>query len=196
MHQIFNTLIDSFIADRIGIAENFLTKDLSFHLKKNLLRLQKNNELVRAGTGDTNKLIHGNLYRTDRIHWLDRDHNNEYENTFLDLVEEFIVFLNETCYTGITGYEFHYTIYEKGDSYKKHIDQFRHNDSRKFSMVIYLNDNWQHGDGGELCIYQDLIPQFISPLNGKSVFFRSSEMEHEVLCSHKPRLSITGWLKS
>jgi Rps23 Pro-64 3,4-dihydroxylase Tpa1-like proline 4-hydroxylase len=51
--------------------------------------------------------------------------------------------LNATCYTGITDYEFHYTLYEKGSFYKKHFDQFRNNDSRQYSMIMYLNTNWQ-----------------------------------------------------
>ena len=36
----------------------------------------------------------------------------------------------------------------------------------------------------------------LSPTNGKIVFFKSSELAHEVLLSNQPRMSITGWLKS
>jgi SM-20-related protein len=32
-------------------------------------------------------------------------------------------------------------------------------------------------------------------MSGKSVFFKSSELVHEVLTTNKPRMSITGWLK-
>jgi SM-20-related protein len=60
---------------------------------------------------------------------------------------------------------------------------------------MYLNADWQPADGGELCIYHTDRLQHISPINGKSVFFKSNEMEHEVLITGKPRLSITGWLK-
>ena len=63
-------------------------------------------------------------------------------------------------------------------------------------MIMYLNDDWEIRDGGELCIYHENGKQNISPNNGKSVFFKSSELEHEVLVTHKPRMSITGWLKS
>ena len=31
---------------------------------------------------------------------------------------------------------------------------------------------------------------------GKSVFFKSNELEHEVLVTYLPRMSITGWLKT
>ena len=61
---------------------------------------------------------------------------------------------------------------------------------------VYLNDEWKENDGGELCVHNEGNRQNISPLNGKSVFFKSNELEHEVLVTHKPRMSITGWLKS
>ena len=129
------------------------------------------------------------------IYWLDRKHNNAYENNFFDLMDSFVSYLNRTCYTGITGYEFHYALYEEGSFYKKHYDQFRNNESRQYSMIMYLNTNWQQNDGGELCIHHREGLQNITPVNGKSVFFKSSEVEHEVLLTNKPRMSITGWLK-
>ncbi|WP_082468488.1 2OG-Fe(II) oxygenase [Pedobacter sp. R20-19] len=110
-------------------------------------------------------------------------------------MDKFVLYLNQTCYTGITGYEFHYTLYEPGTYYAKHIDQFQNNGSRQYSMIMYLNADWKTEDGGELCIYQNETPQNISPDSGKSVFFRSSDLLHEVLVTHKQRMSITGWLK-
>lgn len=62
-------------------------------------------------------------------------------------------------------------------------------------MIMYLNSDWQIDDGGELCIYNEDDCQHISPTQGKSVFFKSDELEHEVLLANKPRMSITGWLK-
>jgi SM-20-related protein len=119
-----------------------------------------------------------------------------YENLFFDLMDRFVAYLNSTCYTGITGYEFHYALYETGSFYKRHLDQFRSNKSRAFSMIMYLNADWETKDGGELCVYHADRIQTIAPENGKCVFFRSNELEHEVLVTHKPRLSITGWLKT
>jgi SM-20-related protein len=63
-------------------------------------------------------------------------------------------------------------------------------------FVQYLNEDWQPKDGGELCVYPSGETQTIDPLNGKCVFFKSDQLEHEVLLSHQPRMSITGWLKS
>ena len=196
MENIFNTLIDSFIQNKVGIAENFLSKSLSLHLKQNLVTLYQEKLLKNAGTGNLEQFKQDSLFRSDIIYWLDRKHNDVHENIFFDLMDAFVIFLNSTCYTSITSYEFHYTLYEKGSFYKRHIDQFKSNDSRQFSMIMYLNSEWKEADGGELCIHHEGRTEHIPPTSGKSVFFKSSELEHEVLVSNEPRMSITGWLKS
>ena len=193
--KIFDTLIDSFISNKIGIADNFLSEALALHLKENLYGLYSRKLLLSAGTGNETLVLHNKLVRSDRIYWLDRRHNDIHENAFFDLVDSFVAYLNSTCYTGITGYEFHYTMYEEGSFYKKHLDQFKNNSSRQYSMIVYLNEDWQKADGGELCIHHAGKLQTISPANGKSVFFKSNELEHEVLVTTRERLSITGWLK-
>ena len=195
MLKTFNTLIDSFIDSKVGIAENFLSEVLASHLKENLNLLYSGRQMLSAGTGNEAVAVQNKLIRGDKIYWLDRKHNNPHENDFFDLMDSFVSHLNSTCYTGITGYEFHYTLYETGSFYKKHLDQFRNNGSRQYSMIMYLNADWKENDGGELRIHHIDSQQNISPVNGKSVFFKSSELEHEVLLTNKPRLSITGWLK-
>lgn len=196
MQNIFDTLIDNYIHTKVGIAENFLNKSLAANLAKNLNSLYTEKQLNAAGTGNDTLVEHNKLFRSDMIYWLDRQHNNPHENDFFDLIDKFVSHLNATCYTSITGYEFHYAYYEKGSFYKKHIDQFRNNSSRQYSLIFYLNEDWLATDGGELCIYHANTVQKISPENGKSVFFRSSDLEHEVLPATKARLSVTGWLKT
>jgi SM-20-related protein len=195
LDNTFNRLINSFIETQVGMTEDFLSVSLAAHLKANLKALYADNQLKAAGIGNDSVFLQDKLIRSDKIYWLDRAHNDVHENTFFDLMDSFIVFLNRECYTGIMGYEFHYALYEKDSFYKKHLDQFQNNKSRAFTMIMYLNVDWQEKDGGELCIYHDDTVQRISPMNGKCVFFKSSELVHEVLLTHKPRLSITGWLK-
>lgn len=196
MQNIFDTLINSYIEKNVGIDANFLSESLSKQLKVNLLQLYKDKHFLAAGVGNNAVLSLNKLVRSDLIYWLDRKHNNIHENSFLDLMDNFIAYLNNTCYTGITGYEFHYTMYEKGSFYKKHIDQFQNNKSRAFSMIMYLNVDWKIEDGGELCLYHKDYQENVSPMNGKCIFFKSSELAHEVLITHQQRLSITGWLKT
>lgn len=194
MQNIFDSLINSYIDNKVGIVENFLPHSLALRLRYNLLKVYDEKQFISAGTGNE-KATQNKSVRSDVIYWLDRNHDAPHENDFFDLVDAFVRHLNNTCYTGITGYEFHYALYETGSFYKKHMDQFRNNDSRKYSMIMYLNEGWQDGDGGELNIHHEDWVQNISPVNGKSVFFKSNELEHEVLVAHKPRMSITGWLK-
>lgn len=196
MVEIFNFLIDSFIKDKVGIANNFISVSLASHLKDNLTKLYQSNSMRSAGIGNEVIINQNKLIRSDVIYWLDRSHDNVHENAFFELIDSFVLYLNSTCYTGITGYEFHYTLYESGSFYTKHIDQFQQNGSRAFSMIMYLNADWKLGDGGELQIHHVDHLQTISPTNGKSVFFKSSELAHEVLLTDVPRMSITGWLKT
>jgi SM-20-related protein len=196
LQDIFDCLIDSFVADKVGITENFLSVALAAHLKENLITLFMDNQFLNAGIGNNALLTTDKLLRSDKIYWLDRAHENASEDRFFDLMDRFVLYLNTTCYTGITGYEFHYALYETGSFYKRHLDQFKSDKRRAFSMILYLNVDWVIADGGELCIYHTDHDQTISPMNGKCVFFRSSELEHEVLITNKPRLSITGWLKT
>ncbi len=192
----FETLISSYIENKIGICNLFVSEKLGIQLKTNLLALHEKKLMIAAGTGNVEKLVFDKLVRSDSIYWLDRQHADKYENEFLDLMDDFISYLNLTCYTGITGCEFHYTLYEAGSFYKKHIDQFQNNESRKFSMISYLNKDWVVEDGGQLMIHQSNSEQEITPTNGKTIFFKSNELPHEVLVTNKQRVSITGWLTS
>jgi len=196
LQTTFDCLIDSYINDQVGLADHFLSRPLAAHLKANLYTLYTNQHLQPAGIGNNALLVQDNQVRGDKIYWLDRAHNNPHENDFFDLIDRFVAYLNATCYTGITGYEFHYALYEQGAFYKRHLDQFKNNPDRAFSMIQYLNADWLQQDGGELRIYHHDHIQTIAPTDGKCVFFKSSALEHEVLLTHQPRLSITGWLKT
>jgi SM-20-related protein len=195
LQTTFNCLIDSFIENKVGLAEDFLSVSLAANLKANLRSLYAKDQLRPAGIGNNAVLVKDKLIRNDKIYWLDRQHDNAAEQLFFELMDAFVSYLNRTCYTGITGYEFHYALYEKGSFYKKHLDQFKNNTSRAYSIIMYLNADWQEKDGGELVLYHADHIQTIAPMNGKCVFFKSSELEHEVLITHQPRMSITGWLK-
>lgn len=195
MEESFETLIASFIENNIGIADDFLSEDLCQRLKENMLTLNERSLMETAGVGNDSKMIFDNLIRNDKIYWLDKKHNNEFENAFLDQIDAFVAHLNKTCFTNIKSYEFHYSLYEIGSFYRPHFDQFEDDDKRQFSMVSYLNPNWKNNDGGELQIYQNHNNQKISPIQGKTIFFKSHDLEHEVLVTNERRFSITGWLK-
>ena len=148
-----------------------------------------------AGIGNDRVKDANQQMRSDKICWLDKNNNNVFEQEFLELAEAFIGHLNSTCFTSINSYEFHYAVYEEGNFYKRHIDQFRSDNQRKFSLINYLNEDWLEEDGGQLYLYQDETVQKIQPESKTAVFFKSDEMEHEVALCNRSRMSITGWLK-
>jgi len=191
----FETIIESYIKNQVGISDSFLDEVLAGHLKNNILQLHQQQLLKGAFTGNEEGRNKDSKVRGDSIYWLDRKHNDVYENEFFDRMDAFVLYLNNSCYTGITSYEFHYTLYEPGTFYKRHKDQFKNDSSRQFSIISYLNEDWMLEDGGQLLIQLPHEEQLISPTNGKTVFFKSNELEHEVLNTTKNRMSITGWLK-
>jgi SM-20-related protein len=75
------------------------------------------------------------------------------------------------------------------------LDQFRGDRARVISVITYLNPDWTDEDGGHLALYTDKGPVHILPRWGRTVMFRSEELEHEVLPGRKERRSITGWLR-
>ena len=195
MNEQFDILIDSYLSDHVGIAPAFLSQKLSTELQQNIIQLQKNEMMTAAGIGNEEVKDANQKMRTDKIYWLDKKHNNKFENEFLQHAENFIERLNSTCYAGINVYEFHYAVYEEGSFYRRHKDQFKNNDSRKFSLISYLNENWVAADGGQLQIYQNDTMKQIEPRSQTAVLFKSDETEHEVIKANRSRMSITGWLK-
>ena len=195
MNEQFDLLIDSYLSNNIGIAPGFLTEKLSAGLQQNIIQLQKDELMTPAGIGNEQVKDTTQQMRSDKIYWLDKKHGNLFENEFLQLAENFIERLNNTCYAGINAYEFHYAVYEKGSFYKRHKDQFKNNNHRKFSLITYLNENWLATDGGQLQVYQNDTMQEIQPHSQTAVLFKSDETEHEVIKANRSRMSITGWLK-
>ena len=196
MHEQFDLLIDSYLSHKIGINTGFLTEKLSDGLFQSILQLQKDQRMTLAGIGNDVVKDAGQKVRGDKICWLDKKNNNVFEQEFLLQIENFIEYLNSTCYTGINAYEFHYAVYEAGSFYKRHKDQFKNNNSRKYSLVCYLNKDWLQEDGGHLQVYQNDTMQQVMPHAQTAVLFKSDETEHEVTLANRSRMSITGWLKS
>ncbi|MDB5202179.1 MAG: 2OG-Fe(II) oxygenase [Ferruginibacter sp.] len=194
MNMKFDQLIDSYLENKVGITENFMSEELCDGLRQNIITLEEDNQLRSAGIGNEENDGRQKM-RSDRTYWMDKTHPNQFEQEFLQLAEDFIGRLNDTCYAGINDYEFHYAVYDEGAYYHKHRDQFKSDDQRKYSFINYLNRDWLDEDGGHLLVYPGTDVQKILPEARTAVFFKSDEMEHEVTLAHRRRSSISGWLK-
>ncbi|HPE60651.1 MAG: 2OG-Fe(II) oxygenase [Thiothrix sp.] len=163
-----------------------------------------------AGIGREQDYRRVKRVRSDRIHWL--DDNDPGTGDYFVWMEALRLGLNRALFLGLFDYECHFAWYPQGARYQTHIDAFRGNSNRRLSTVLYLNPDWQDGDGGELVVHAPRPEQAarlpglalpatgtelvrVQPLAGTLVVFLSEVFPHEVLPVHKPRYSVTGWFR-
>jgi len=155
---------------------------------------QANFEAAHVGRGVDKKQI--NSIRGDVIRWLDED--NETDQAYLAWMEKLRSTLNEALYLGLFDYESHYAIYGAGTGYAKHLDVLTGKKNRVLTTVLYLNEDWQSSDGGELVLFEPEgieVLATVAPKFGTMIIFLSESFPHEVLISHSTRRSITGWFR-
>ena len=193
----FEHLIQGLISNGYGYNDDFMTTDSVLGLRNNIQNLSTSGKMKSAGLGSQKDYHKNKLIRGDKIKWIETTSDDQYEVLFLKKIKHFINYLNRTCYTSINTFESHYADYEQNSFYKRHLDQFKNNKGRKYSLIFYLNADWQEEDGGLLSLYpKDGEQKDIAPIGGRMVFFKSDEMEHEVYPSFtRNRISIAGWLK-
>jgi SM-20-related protein len=133
--------------------------------------------------------------RSDRIMWIE-DQTSLVEKKALGSLQNLKTELREYFRVGLESIECHYSIYEPGQFYVRHRDTTHNENRRVFSFVIYLNFDWQVGDGGHLVGYgtdENLLFN-ISPQAGQMILFKS-ELEHEVQRANRTRYALTGWIR-
>lgn len=194
----FEELIQGLIDHQFGVCNDFLSQTELAGLRANLYELSENGHLKNAGIGNKRALHKDKSIRGDQVKWIDEQSSNVFESGYLKKIWRFIDYLNVSCFTSIQTFESHYANYACGEFYKRHLDQFKNEKGRKFSIVLYLNQDWKMEDEGLLSLYPEAgDQQNISPKEGRLVFFRSNEMEHEVHPSPtRDRSSIAGWMKN
>lgn len=151
-------------------------------------------QAARIGRGLARK--HIQAVRGDVISWLDATDSTDH--AYLDLMETLRFGLNEALFMGLFDFECHYAIYGAGAGYAKHSDVLDGNRNRIVSTVLYLNEDWQAGDGGELVLFDpagETIIATVAPTFGTMIIFLSESFPHEVLRSLATRRSIAGWFR-
>lgn len=146
------------------------------------------------GRGAANRRIES--LRGDCIRWFDA--TNHTDRAYLAWMEELRLGLNAALFLGLFDYECHYAIYGAGAGYNKHSDVITGTRQRVLSTVLYLNEGWQDGDGGQLRLFDsvgDGIIATIQPVFGTLVIFLSEVFPHQVLTANRQRRSIAGWFR-
>jgi len=154
-------------------------------------------EWQRARIGRNDEAQRATDIRRDKIQWLDINMGLAVQD-YLERMEFIRREVNRDLFLGLFEYEAHFAQYEEGDFYKKHLDAFRGNESRKLTTVFYLNEDWTEEKGGELKVYDlnDQLIDVVAPIAGRLVVFLSERFPHEVLPANAKRFSIAGWFRT
>nr|WP_240919656.1 2OG-Fe(II) oxygenase [Oceanimonas sp. MB9] len=191
---VFDDIITAIAGPGMGIFPGFLDPGQTAALRRDFTALP-DWQLTHAGIGREHDHHNNERIRTDKTRWLDG--TTAPQQAYMALMAELQQLFNRQLFMGLRDYECHYARYDQGDFYKKHLDAFRGRSNRRLTTVLYLNDDWQPDQGGELLIYGDRGEPLhrVRPEGGTLVCFLSERFPHEVLPARRPRLSIAGWFR-
>jgi SM-20-related protein len=195
MNKIFESIADGIAEHGYSIIDDFLSSE---EVKQILaLPAYQDEELStfkQAGIGKRNDKVIVEVIRGDYIKWIDKNTAPPPVATYLNKLDSLIAFINQSLFLSLKDYEVHLTQYPVDSYYKRHLDQFKKDDHRKLSVILYLNPDWLPAHGGSLRMYLEDDTLDALPIAGRLVCFRSDFIEHEVLPATRERRSITGWL--
>lgn len=193
MEQL-SSLTQSLVEQGYAIRENFIPSELASALLARLKLHLNKDEFTQAGIGSGGDFQKRNSIRGDEILWIPKQATEQEFVAWNNLMQVFSEELNQQLFAGIRDFEFHLAHYPIGTYYDRHLDQFKGRNNRILSCILYLNENWKLGDGGELVLYTNDKPVTIAPIFGTFVCFFSDTFEHEVLTTQVDRYSVTGWM--
>jgi SM-20-related protein len=177
-----------------------LSAEEGLHLKSECTASHADGAFRRAGVGRGNSLQIREDIRRDEVMWIEPGEASAPRTLYLASLEILRLALNERFFLGLFNYEGHFAIYPQGAFYKAHLDRHAGTQDRIITVILYLNEGWKSGDGGELKIWtsadgQDGGYELIEPRMGTMVCFMAGDFWHEVLPATKQRASITGWFR-
>lgn len=207
LHTHLNTIINDLSKNGYAICENFLPESIIKALAAEAENRFNNGEMHVAKTGK-NTSLQQPTFRNDSIYWLDEDSQNLNTQTYFTQMHVLKNMLNKSLLLNLHDMETHLAVYPISGVYLKHVDQFKQTNyapkqQRLLSSILYLNDNWQAHDGGELRLYlnntnSETANNYIDilPSAGRLVLFLSADFWHEVLPATRYRISLTGWFRA
>ena len=181
-------------AGGVGVQDDFLSQVRIRALIECAHRRLVRGDFSAARVGADQRLQLREEIRGDHTCWLTAPLFTE-ERALLSDLEQLRLEFNARGFLGLFDLELHYARYPPGAGYARHVDQLQGRDQRRVSFVLYLNDAWQPGDGGELRIFCLEGVRDFEPIAGRLVCFLTAGREHAVLPTRQARLSITGWFR-
>ena len=172
----------------------------SLRLRTECCEANERGDFKRAGVGRGLDLRVREDIRRDEVMWLQTGAASAEQMVYLAKLELLRLALNQRFFLGLFEFEGHFAIYPEGAFYKAHLDRHAGTNDRIVTIILYLNPDWQSGDGGELKLWT--TPEgkagafiLIEPRMGTLVCFMAGDFWHEVLPATKTRMSITGWFR-
>lgn len=191
-----HSLEDNIYERGFHVIDNFLDHHNYQVLSLTIQTLYQKNQFRQAKVADLLNSMEQSNIRGDKILWLGREAANASLSAYFQKIDMITHQLNQSLFLGLIDFEAHFSVYEPGTFYRKHIDQFQTTQDRRISFVYYLNDDWQPFFAGQLNIYDrnDQLIANILPIKNRFICF-SSDLPHEVCETKQIRYSITGWIK-
>ncbi|MCA9668686.1 MAG: 2OG-Fe(II) oxygenase [Myxococcales bacterium] len=175
-----------------AVREGFVDEAHIAALAAEARELYREGRFRRAGIGASRKLARD--IRGDEIWWIDIP--TAEQARYLARLAELASEVNRALLLGLISVECHLARYAAGLGYDRHRDRQQGDDARVLSCTLYLNDDWQPEDGGQLRLHPPGEPALdVLPRAGTMACFLSDELEHEVLPARRARWSLTSWLR-
>lgn len=193
--SIFADALDQLRARGVAVVRGLFSQPLLHGIRDEVVATDTQ-QFELAGIGRGRDLHLNQQVRTDRVLWLEGQ--SPWARAYLAVMEDLRINLNRSLLLGLQDYECHWAYYPAGGFYRRHLDAFRGQSNRRLSTVLYLNPEWQVGDGGQLAIYEGSGEQpllTVDPQFGTLVMFLSEQFPHEVLPTRRARYSVTGWFR-
>ena len=201
MEDLLDHISQEIYSNSYVVVDNFVDEAFRKALLKEQTDLLNQGQFTKAAVGKGDQKQVRAEIRSDEVLWMDATSLSPLQAIFWEKVAEVQQVLNRRCFLGLKSFEGHFARYPIGSFYKRHLDQFHAVPHRIVTIILYLNESWTETDGVQLRMY---FPQEdgservedVLPLGGRLVVFLSEEIPHEVLPTHKERISITGWLRN
>ncbi len=190
-----NTLCTDLLADGVAVQDRFLAEPRVRALIECAERRRSRGDFHAAHIGADAHRRRREEIRGDSTCWVGEPLFPE-ERALLGELEALRLELNRRGFLGLFDLELHYAWYPPGAGYERHLDQPQGKDHRRVSIILYLNEAWRPGAGGELRLFAaDGTHRDIEPIAGRLACFLTAGREHAVLTTRESRLSLSGWFR-